>query len=256
MSRELPPNLVKRSLDEMVKFGQALLPLLRVAVETASNEVRTVPPGGERHQKAELQLLPSLIRLRLHQLIQGHNSRVHSSGEHPLNASRIRNGAVCLMAQGREFRVLKENKQFPTKPSGKFQERLINQDQYFSRREQSRFFEDDFPDADPLNGLVYYHLKQYELVGMYVVIPNGFSEDGVNVVGRIDIDISGSDLDQVATFQGGLRSESVGDAIVVMVGDAAADEDPFSDSDVDATEIASEFPEGIVLEIENKESQE
>lgn len=222
--RPLPTELVARSLDEAARFADILIPMLRRACLAAKEDVRRVPEGGERCPEAELQLFPAFVRGRMHQLIAGHNART----PRPLETRHVRNGAVCLLCHGQEFRLLKDGRSYPTRPTGRYQERLVNQDEFWERRSgQGTLLSVDPP---LLRGLIYYRTQGYELQDAFVVIPNGFDEDGVVVEGHRDL----MDLESAATFR---TPEPIavlgqGEDLVVVDGPLPADDyDPYEEAD-------------------------
>lgn len=222
----LPPELVARSLDEASRFADTLIPMLRKACLAAKEDVRRVPEGGLRCPEAELQLFPAFVRGRMHQLIAGHNARA----ERPLETRHVRNGAVCLLCHGQEFRLLKDGRSYPTRPTGRYQERLVNQDDFWERRNGQR----SLLSVDPplLRGLIYYRTQGYELQDAFVVIPNGFDEGGVVVEGRRDF----VDLERAASFPTPEPIAVLGQGEDLLVVDG-----PLPDEDFDPYEEADEF---------------
>ena len=220
----LPTDLVVRSLDEAARFAETLVPMLRRACHAAKEDVRRVPEGGERCPEAELQLFPAFVRGRMHQIIAGHNARA----EKPLEARHIRNGAVCLLCHGQEFRLLKDGRSYPTRPTGRYQERLVNQDDFWERRSgQGTLLSVDPP---LLRGLIYYRTQGYELQDAFVVIPNGFDEEGVVIEARRDL----IDLERAATFRAAepIAVLGQGEDLVVVDGPLPADDyDPYEEAD-------------------------
>ena len=220
----LPKELVERSLDEASRFADVLVPLLRKACLAAKRDVQNVPEGGLRCPEAELQLFPAFVRGRMHQLIAGYNARV----ERPLETRHVRNGAVCLLCHGQEFRLLKDGRSYPTRPAGRYQERLVNQDEFWERRfGQASLFRVDPP---LLRGLIYYRTGGYELQDAFVVIPNGFDEDGVVVEGHRSL----IDLERAATFPapGEIAVLGQGDDLLVVDGPLPLDDyDPYEEAD-------------------------
>lgn len=196
----LPEDIVKNSLNHAVEFARVIIPIVRTAVEFVRDEIGNMPHGAVRHPESEMQLAPAFVRCRVHQLIQGHNARCRESGALGLQRRNIRNGAVCLVCEKGEFRLLKSSKRYPTRPSGTYQEGLISQKRY-----HQLISGDQLPLIDLekplLNGLIYYEMKGFELKGAYVVIPNGFINNGVHIVAeqRLEID---DDLTRLATFEG------------------------------------------------------
>lgn len=222
--RPLPTELVARSLDEASRFADTLIPMLRRACLAAKEDVRRVPEGGERCPEAELQLFPAFVRGRMHQLIAGHNART----PRPLETRHVRNGAVCLLCHGQEFRLLKDGRSYPTRPTGRYQERLVNQDEFWERRcGQGTLLSVDPP---LLRGLIYYRTQGYELQDAFVVIPNGFDEAGVVVEGHRDL----MDLESAATFRAPepIAVLGQGEDLVVVDGPLPADDyDPYEEAD-------------------------
>ncbi len=180
-----------------------------------------------RCPEAELQLFPAFVRGRMHQLIAGYNSRT----EQPLETRHVRNGAVCLLCHGQEFRLLKDGRSYPTRPTGPYQERLVNQDDFWERRSGQR----SLIAVDPplLRGLIYYRTQGYELQDAFVVIPNGFDEDGVVVAGHRDL-IADGRLERSATFPTGepIAVLGQGEDLVVVDGPLPAEDyDPYEEAD-------------------------
>lgn len=227
---KLPEGLVERSLDEAARFADTLIPILRKACLAAKRDVQNVPEGGLRCPEAELQLFPAFVRGRMHQLIAGHNARA----ERPLETRHVRNGAVCLLCRGQEFRLLKDGRSYPTRPTGRYQERLVNQDDFWARRlGQASLFSVDPP---LLRGLIYYRTGGYELQDAFVVIPNGFDEDGVVVAGSREL----MALERAATFPTPAEIAVLGQGEDLVVVDG-----PLPEDDYDPYEEADEFePQG------------
>jgi|GEM_PF-6996342 len=208
-----------------------------------------MPPGGARHDLAERQVAPALIRLRMHQLIQGHNLHCFRTGEQPLRAHRIQNAAVCLLQQGIDYRLLKASSRFPTRPSGHFQEGLINQDRYWRlvKGGENRLDFGEEPEAEKplLEGLIYYHLARMELLSAYVVIPDGFTEDDrVNVAGSQELELF--ELEDLARFEasGVIDTQMKGESVLL------------SEAPLDPDAIANPYEESALTEEEVQDSLE
>jgi hypothetical protein len=212
--RPLPANQVEASLQASIDFSKAIIPLLRVACKHVKEDIERLPPGGARQKMAERQLAPSLVRLRMHQVIEGYNLRCLNSGiGKPLQLGSIRNGAVCLLHNEQEHRLLKASKEFPTTPAGFFQEALITQKRYWDYVTGGSLF-DDFP-PPPLNGLIYYTWANFEPTGGYVVIPDGFKYDRtVRVADQAELDLYG-DLEDTARFSGVINISHAGQDLIL-----------------------------------------
>ena len=94
--------------------------------------------------------------------------------------------------------MLKASKQHPTRPSGRYQEALITQEAYWDLvNGQSPLIR---MDRFILNGLIYYQVRDMELLDAYVVIPAGFNErGGVVHAGHRPLTVT-EELEDLATF--------------------------------------------------------
>ena len=196
----LPSELVKSSLESTVQFAGTVIPLLRLAVSAAREDIVRVPAGGRRHAKSEQQLFPSIVRLRMHQLIEGHNTRCLVDNKEILRRRHIRNGAVCLVGGDQEWRLYKGNANYPTQPTGAYQQALVTQEKY------RRFVKDPglFPEIEPplLNGILYYETYDFELTRVLAVVPNGFdTDDYIQIAAESEVQFI-ADLEELATFKG------------------------------------------------------
>jgi hypothetical protein len=231
----LSADLVQQSLTRAIEFGNVVIPLVRAAIDHVREEVGRLPAGALRHPESERQLAPAMVRLRIHQLIEGHNSRTASNSEPAISRKHIRNGAVCLLCNDTEFRLLKASRRHPTRPSGFYQERLINQSRYreMLRGEQLPGLED----SDLLlSGLIYYDMIEFELRSISVVIPDGFIDDRVHCVAEQKLEIDGY-LEELATFQqtGQLYVTSQQSGLVLSenaLPDSSDSYDPFVEEDL------------------------
>jgi len=246
MDRKLPVDLVDSSLEATARFAATILPLLKVACDHVKKDVENLPPGGRRVPKAERQLAPPLIRLRMHQLIQGHNSRLLVEGKPLLETKNIRNGAVCLQFQNCEYRLLKESNFYPTKPSGKYQQQLISQEQYWRYRSGDNLFGSSELGPPLLNGLIYYQYANFELYGAHVVIPSGFdASQRVIVANEASVPLP-FDLEDLARFEStgvveilaGGRSRDLVLSQPSYNADAVAD--PYAEAEADSEEVSEE----------------
>lgn len=242
---ELPHDLVAKSLIEAVGFANTIIPILAKACDFVKEDLGRMPDGATRSPMAELQLAPALIRLRMHQLIDGYNKRREDVSKSHLKKRHIYNGAVCLVHQGTEFRVLKNSSRYPTRPSGINQIALIDQRKYREYSSSPNLF----PELDPplLNGLIYYGLKDFELYNAFVVIPDGFLNKHVVEVARQEVDVT-SDLELVAAFAnaGHLNILSAPSGVVLqdsIIVDAS-EYDPYEADESDSQELV-ELGEGI-----------
>lgn len=166
---------VARSLASALVFADKVLPLLVEAFDHAVSQVRDVPPGGIANLAAQLQALPSLLRLNLIQLVEGSNA---VGGERMIRRKGSPNNGLWLGLAGQDMmaRVYKNPSRYPITPSGFHQERLIRQDRYHQLLMQPPLNLDI--EARQLDALLLWDSKEFDLLGASVVIPNGWDEQG------------------------------------------------------------------------------
>lgn len=173
-------DIIARSLASAEGFGRTVVPLVEAAWPHAVDLVRRVPERGLPDEEAQLQALPTLLRLGVHQLVAGHNSRVPK--EDRLARTHKRNLALCFSQRDFEMRVLKRSRRYPTKPSGPWQERLIDQATWRSYAEGGQLALGDWAEEPLLNPVMYWISSGFELVGVKIVLPFGFLDEGGLVI--------------------------------------------------------------------------
>lgn len=246
----IPDDHLDRALEQLKGFANVILPMLRVACEFVKGEIMQMPPGARRHDLAERELAPAFVRLRMHQLIYGHNLRCLADGGTRLKARHVRNGAVCLLQNDQEFRLLKASKRHPTRPRGYYQEGLVEQRRFREWFTTGSLF--DFEQAPILDGLIYYHMWNLELKSAFVVIPDGFLPHGGVVKLREERIGIYPDLDEKAFFTGDGPIASVleGENLVLSSEPLASDDDynPYAADgenvlDDELADLFGEFPD-------------
>lgn len=252
----LPDDIVEASLREAVAFARNILPIIKTAVDHTRTEIMNLPVGGARNPRAEAQIAPAIIRMRVHQLIEGHNLSCAQSGTSGLPRRHVRNGAVCLVCRDAEFRLLKASKTFPTRRTGRYQESLINQTRFRQLSSQESLFGAD-ETVVTLNGLIYYEMENLFLRSASVVIPDGFLDIGVNVVASESISI-GEDFDDLATFQGSGLLQVLEDTGSIIVSEGPLDYDPHEQQEsIDEEALIDEgFEHDTVFDREETEPEQ
>ncbi len=184
MQPDFPPQLIARSLDAATRFADAVIPLVQEAFRFSATQIQAVPPGGAQDHEANLQGLPTLFRTNMIKMVKGHN---RDEMRPPLARRGSPNNGLWLGIAGNEqmARIYKAPKKYPIRPSGLPQERLITQQRYKNLLLQPQLLDAGEP---VLDALLMWHAKGYEMVGAFVVIPNGWDE-AANLVelGRRDI---------------------------------------------------------------------
>lgn len=194
---EPSPGQIADSLAAAKAFGETIAPFIEEAWPFAVDAVRAIPPNGAADPDAQLQALPTYLRLAVHQIVAGHNARVPDADR--IRRRHKRNLALCFAMREGEMRVLKRSAKYPTRPSGHWQERLIRQDVWreFATGGQRRLIDDDEP---LLNPIMYWMTRGFELVAVKVVLPYGFLEGGgVRVLASTDVEL-GAALESAAIF--------------------------------------------------------
>lgn len=198
MQPDFSEEAVERSLDAAERFASAVMPLIVPAFRFSATQVRMVPPGGLHDDAVSLQMLPGAFRGNLLKLVAGHNQ----GGAAPKIRRRgsPNNGLWLGLAESDlEARVYKVSRRHPVRPSGGPQERLVWQERYHDLLAQPGLYGDEPPSLD---ALLMWQSQGYELTAFYLLIPNGWGEDGRLVsLGRRDLEVP-DDLSDVAAFPG------------------------------------------------------
>ena len=221
MQPDFPEDLVERSLDAGERFAETVLPLIVPAFRFAADQARMVPPGGVQDIQASLQMLPNAFRCALLKLVGGHNAV--GAGPKVRRRGSPNNGLWLGLAESDlEARVYKVSKKYPVRPSGNAQERLIRQERYQDLLAQPGLYGDVPPSLD---ALLMWQSQGFDLTAFYLLIPNGWGEDGrLASLGRRELEAP-DDLSDVATFPGAVEDTEVvptRDTTIFMPKDDAA----------------------------------
>lgn len=213
MQPDYSPQLIRRSLDAAARLASIVIPIALDAFAFSTDQVRLIPPGGNQDDKANLQALPNLFRLNMIKLVGGHNK---SGAKDVIRRKGSPNNGLWLGIAGDELmaRVYKVSRRYAVKRSGRPQEYLITQARYQEWREQRALWQDE----PLLDALIMWQSHGYEIVAAFVVIPDGWDEEGrLRILAREEIALPDS-IDQIAQFTGGLEDTAVvgGNMPIVM----------------------------------------